>query len=168
MPADPDQFRRLLGYFATGVTVITTLDAGGRPAGMTATALSAVSLKPPLLLVCVERIADFHDPMDRAPRFAVNVLAADQEHLSRRFATTGVDRFAGVAFRPGPAGMPLLDGVVAHLLCDRWGTYVAGDHSVFFGLLTGGTAFDRLPLLHHRGGYTTLRNADWGLRMEET
>ncbi len=154
-PADSTAFRQLLGRFATGVTVVTTLDAGGRPAGMTASALSSVSLEPPLLLVCVGHQADFHQAISAAPRFAVNVLAADQEPLSRQFAATGGDHFAGVGYRAGPHGVPLLDGVVAHLLCDRWGHYEAGDHTLFFGLVTGGETFDRLPLLYFRSRYTT-------------
>lgn len=154
-PADPVQFRQLLGRFATGVTVVTTLDPQGRPAGMTASSVSSVSLQPPLLLVCVGHQADFHPIICAAPRFAINVLAADQEHLSRHFATANGDRFAGVRYRKGPHDIPLLEGVVAHLLCDRWGQHEAGDHTVFFGLVTGGETFDRPPLLYFRSGYTS-------------
>jgi len=151
----PTQFRQLLGRFATGVTVVTALDPSGRPAGMTASALSSVSLDPPLLLVCVGREADFHEAISAAPRFAVNVLAADQEQLSCQFAATGGDHFAGVAYHAGPDGVPLLDGVVATVLCDRWGKHEAGDHTVFFGLVTGGETFERPPLLYFRSRYTT-------------
>lgn len=154
-PAPPAQFRRLLGRFATGVTVVTALDDRGRPAGMTASAVSSVSLEPPLLLVCVGHQADFHPIIAAAPRFALNVLAAHQEPLSRQFAASDTDRFAGVHYRRGPEGVPLLEGVVAHLLCDRWGEQEAGDHTVFFGLVTGGETFDRPPLLYFRSGYTS-------------
>ncbi len=154
-PADPTQFRQLLGSFATGVTILTALDPNGRPAGMTASALASVSLDPPLLLVCVDRHADFHPAMAAARRFAVNVLAADQERLSRQFAATGGDRFAGVAHRAGPDGVPLLNGVVAHVLCEPWGRHEAGDHTVFFGLVTGGQTFDQPPLLYFRSRYTS-------------
>lgn len=132
-PADPTQFRQLLCRFPTGVTVVTALDAQGRPAGMTASAISSVSLEPPLLLVCVGHQADFHPVLAAAQRFAINVLAADQEHLSRQFAAADRDRFAGVPYRRGPHDVPLLDGVVAHILCDRWSRQDAGDHTVFFG-----------------------------------
>ncbi|MBI2401292.1 MAG: flavin reductase family protein [Gemmatimonadetes bacterium] len=154
-PADPTQFRQLLGRFATGVTVVTALDPSGRPAGMTATALASVSLDPPLLLVCVGLQAEFHKAMSAAARFAVNVLAADQEHLSRQFAATGREHFAGVAHHAGPHGLPLLDGVVAHVFCDRWDRHEAGDHTVFFGLVTGGETFERPPLVYFRSQYTT-------------
>jgi len=154
-PADPIQFRQLLGRFATGVTVVTALDPQGSPAGMTASSVSSVSLEPPLLLVCVGHQADFHPIISAAPRFAVNVLAADQEPLSRQFAAPDRNRFAGVTYRSGPQGVPLLNGVVAHLLCDRWGQQEAGDHTVFFGLVTGGETFDRPPLLYYRSRYTS-------------
>ena len=155
----PTQFRQLLGRFATGVTVVTALDPSGRPAGMTASALSSVSLDPPLLLVCVGLQAEFHKTMSAAARFAVNVLAADQEHLSRQFAATGGDHFAGIAYHAGPHGLPLLDGVLAHVFCDRWGRHEAGDHTVFFGLVTGGEAFERPALLYFRSGYTTTEDS---------
>ena len=154
--ADPAVFRDLLGRFTTGVTVLTTLDATGRPSGMTASSLAAVSLEPPLLLVCVDRGADFLAVLSAAPTFAVNVLARDQEALSRRFAADGVDRFAGTRWSPGPGGLPFLDGAVAHVVCENWERRDAGDHTVFFGRVVGGSAFDRPPLLHFRGVYTSM------------
>lgn len=159
MPISPAEYRQLLGRFATGVTVVTTLDGQRRPAGMTASALSAASLEPPLLLVCVSRTTDFHDVLRAADRFAVNVLARDQDELSQRFATDGIERFAGVRYTPGPAGVPLLDGVVAHIFCERGAFQEAGDHSMFLGRVTGGQVFDGAPLLHYRGQYTTTRDA---------
>jgi flavin reductase (DIM6/NTAB) family NADH-FMN oxidoreductase RutF len=152
----PTTFRELLGRFTTGVTVLTALDPGGRPCGMTASSLAAVSLQPPLLLVCVDRTADFGAVLTAAPRFAVNVLARDQEHLSRRFAADGIDRFGGVPWAPGPGGLPLLDGVVAHVLCETSEHRDAGDHIVFVGRVIGGSTFDRPPLLHYRGAYTSM------------
>src|SRR3989475_12705927 len=83
---DPAQFRQLLGRFATGVTILTTRDARGHPIGMTASSVASVSLEPPLLLVCVDRGHDMHAAMQSTRRFVLNVLAADQEALSRRFA----------------------------------------------------------------------------------
>ena len=122
---------------------------------MTASALSSVSLEPPLLLVCVGHQAEFLKTIRQAPHFGLNVLAADQEHLSRLFAATGVDHFASVPYRPGSDGVPLLDGVVAHILCDRAGQHEVGDHTLFFGSVTGGETFDRPPLLYFRSAYTT-------------
>lgn len=152
----PSRFRELLGRFATGVTIITTADSAGNPAGMTASALSAVSLEPPLLLVCVNRSTEFCTILHRSSRFAVNVLARDQEHLSRRFATDRIDRFAGVEYETRSVGLPLLAGVVAHIWCEVEGTKEAGDHVVFFGRVIGGQVYDRAPLVHFRGQYWTL------------
>ena len=155
---NPAEYRQLLGRFATGVTVITTLDGRRQPAGMTASALSAASLEPPLLLVCVSRTTDFQDVLRAADRFAVNVLASDQDELSRRFATDGIERFAGVRYTAGPAGVPLLEGVTAHIFCERGAIQEAGDHSLFLGRVIGGQVFDRAPLLHYGGHYTTTRD----------
>ena len=149
-------FRQLLGRFATGVTVATTLDRAGHPVGMTASAIAAASLDPPLVLLCVNPEADFHAALSAAPAFALNVLASDQEMLSRRFAADGIERFAGVAYTAGPGGMPLLTGAIAHILCDPWGRYDAvGDHTIFVGRVTGGSASDGEALIHYRSGYTS-------------
>lgn len=156
-PAAPHEFRQLMSRFATGVTVVTALDPAGKPAGMTVSALASVSLDPPLLSICVDRKADLHPVLSQTRAFAVNVLAADQEAISRQFAATGADRFAGVRYRAGPWDLPLIEGAVAHIWCERWGEHPAGDHTVFFGLVTGGRTFDRPPLVHYRSGYTTTR-----------
>jgi flavin reductase (DIM6/NTAB) family NADH-FMN oxidoreductase RutF len=116
-PVDAAQFRQLLGRFATGVSIVTTRGADGRPVGMTASALASVSLEPPLLLVAVDRQNDMHDTLRSAPHFAVNILAADQEALSRRFAATDANRFDGVGYRESRHGVPLLNGVLAHIEC---------------------------------------------------
>ncbi len=149
----PDRFRDLLGRFATGVTVLTTRDPAGRPMGMTASAVAAVSLDPPLVLVCVDRTRDIHDVLRAAPRFALNVLAADQERWSRRFAEEVTDRFADVAVLDGPHGLPLLAGAVAHIVCEAREAIAGGDHTIFLGLVAEGTARDGSPLIHYRGGY---------------
>ena len=156
--ADPDINRSLLGCFATGVTLATTLDTEGHPRGMTASAISAVSLEPPLLLICVNREANFHTALGSGAGFVLNVLAADQKAISQTFACeTEDDPFAAVPFRLGNAGLPLVDGAVAHIVCAPWGTFEAGDHTVFFGKVTGGESFPRPPLVHHRSRYTTTR-----------
>ena len=152
-PVDAPTYRRLLGSFATGVTVVTTHDDRGRPAGMTASAVAAVSLEPPLLLVCIDHEATMHELLRAMRPFALNVLAADQEQLSRQFAAEFEDRFSSVGYDPGPSGLPLLHGVVAHIICERREMVTAGDHTVFFGHVVGGQTFERPPLLHFRGGY---------------
>ncbi len=153
MTADQEKFRQLIGCFATGVTVVTTVDSAGRPQGMTASAVSSVSLEPPLLLVCIDKAADFHPVMTAAKMFAVNVLAADQESTARRFADRAPDRFASVDMHL-IEDLPHLDGCVAHLRCEKRGEFDAGDHTIFIGLVVAGETQQRSPLLHYRGRYT--------------
>ncbi len=153
---DPAQFRQLLGRFATGVTVLTTRDPQGRPHGMTASSVASVSLDPPLLLVSVDRARDIHAAMQAAQRFVLNVLASDQEAISRRFASDMPNRFDGVGYRQNRQGIAVLDGVAASIECEKHGETPAGDHTVFFGLVTGGTVTDRPPLVYYRGSYASL------------
>ena len=156
---DPALFRQLLGRFATGVTVVTTRRADGARVGMTASSIASVSLEPPLLLVSIDHRNDMHGALQAAQRFVVNVLAADQEAISRRFADATEHRFdqgEAIGYRDNPEGLPVLDGVLAHIECAKVQAVPAGDHTVFFGLVTGGAVTDRRPLLYYRGGYTGL------------
>jgi len=153
---DPAQFRQLLGRFATGVTVLTTRDAAGRPVGMTASSVASVSLEPPLVIVSVDQKNDMYPALRAAPRFVLNVLAADQEAVSRRFAEDHPNRFDGIGFRDSKHGIPVLEGVLASIECEKQAEAPGGDHTVFFGLVTGGVVSDRRPLLYYRGGYAGL------------
>ena len=153
---DPALFRQLLGRFATGVTVVTTRDPAGRPVGMTASSVASVSLHPPLVLVSIDQANDMHPALRAAQRFVLNVLADDQEVLSRRFAAEHPDRFDGIAYRDSRHGIPLIEGTVASIECEKQAEAPGGDHTVFFGLVTGGSVYDRRPLIYHRGGYTGL------------
>lgn len=153
---EPPQFRQLLGRFATGVTVLTTRTPAGEPVGMTASSVASVSLKPPLVLVSVDKSNDMHDALTAASHFVLNVLGADQEALARRFAGLEANRFRGVSYRENPRGIAVLEGVVAHIDCDKQSAVPGGDHTVFFGLVVGGDATDRRPLLYYRGGYAGL------------
>jgi flavin reductase (DIM6/NTAB) family NADH-FMN oxidoreductase RutF len=150
-------FRQILGHFATGVTVVTTSDGDGRPTGLTASAFSSVSLEPPLVLVCIAHKAQSYPALLERGRFAVNILRADQEHLSRRFASTRLDKFDTVAHRLGDLGLPLLDGALAHLECTTVNRHVEGDHTVFVGRVERAAAGAGEPLLYYRGHYDTLR-----------
>jgi flavin reductase (DIM6/NTAB) family NADH-FMN oxidoreductase RutF len=150
------QFRQLMGRFATGVSVVTARGAGGHPAGMTASSVASVSLDPPLLLVAVDRQNDMHDALLAAADFAINILAADQEAMARRFAAVEANRFDGVGYREGRRGVPLIDDALAHIECTKHAAVPSGDHTVFFGLVTGGEVSERRPLLYYRGGYASL------------
>lgn len=152
----PDEFRRLLGHFATGVTIVTTSDADARPTGLTVSAFASLSLDPPLVLVCVAHKAQSYPALRERGRFAVNMLSADQLELSRRFATTRLDKFDGVAYRPSPSGLPLLHGALAWIECVTVAAHDEGDHTVFVGRVEHGDAGAGEPLLYYRGTYKRL------------
>ena len=153
---EPPLFRQLLGRFASGVTVLTTTDARGNPVGMTASSVASVSLSPPLLLVAVSRENEMHPALAAARHFGLSVLAADQEALARRFAEETDHRFRDVAHGTSANGIPVLDGVVASIECEKHAALPAGDHTIFIGLVIGGTTSERAPLLYYRGAYAGL------------
>ncbi len=151
-----DEFRHVLGHFASGVTVVTTRDAVGRPEGLTASAFTSVSLDPPLVLVCVDLEARSHAAIEACDRFAINVLGAHQEALSRRFASTLEDKFDGLAYHSGALGAPLLARALAHIECEKVATYPGGDHVILVGRVEALRAGDGEPLLYYRGRYGRL------------
>jgi flavin reductase (DIM6/NTAB) family NADH-FMN oxidoreductase RutF len=153
---DPADFRQLLGRFATGVTIVTLSGSDGRPLGMTASSLASVSLRPPLVLVCVDHTAELHDVIAAAPEFVVNVLESGQETLSRRFADPYEDRFDGVGYHRSPDGLVLLDGALAYIECERYDQYPGGDHTIVLGRVIGGSVGAGRPLIYYRGGYAAL------------
>ncbi len=155
----PDDFRHVLGHFASGVTIVTTFDADGRPTGLTASAFTSVSLDPPLILVCVDHKSQSYPALRESGRFAVNILQIDQQELSRRFATTRLDKFDGVAFRPGAElAVPLIEGALAQLECATVSAHVEGDHTIFVGRVERAhTGRDGGPLLYYRGRYHRLQ-----------
>ncbi len=152
----PDDFRRILGHFATGVTIVTTCDADQRPTGLTVSAFASLSLDPPLVLVCVDHKSQSYSALCDGGRFAVNVLATDQEAISRRFATTRIDKFDGVPHRLGPLGTPLIEGALAHIECLTVAKHVEGDHTVLVGRVEHVEAGQGEPLLYYRGKYGRL------------
>lgn len=155
-PLDKSEFRRLLGHFATGVTIITTFDSAKRPFGMTANAVTSLSLVPPLMLVCVDKGADCYACFEGSKVFTVNVLAESQEALSRRFATKGIEKFEGVGYRLGQNGCAILEDAVAHMECHVTQTIDGGDHTIYLGEVEAGDATEVAPLLFYRGGYRKL------------
>lgn len=153
----PDEFRHVLGHFATGVTIVTTCDAEARPAGLTASAFSSVSLDPPLVLICVDHKSQSYPTLRDSGRFGINILHREHEPISRRFASTRLDKFDGVPFRSGVLGVPLIEGALAHLECRTVNAYVEGDHTIFVGRVESAQAGEGEPLLYYRGGYHRLR-----------
>jgi flavin reductase (DIM6/NTAB) family NADH-FMN oxidoreductase RutF len=157
MTIDPDSFRSVLGRFASGITVVTTRDSDQRDVGMTVSAFCSVSLRPPLVQACVDHQASLHAALLQNQRYAVSILAADQEELSRRFsAAVSTRRFDGIGYRRGESGMLLLDDALAHLECRIVASHDAGDHTLFIGEVESASARSVPPLLYYRGGYTQL------------
>ena len=154
---DPALLRRALGGFVTGVTVVTTRTADGEPVGLTVNSFNAVSLSPPLVLWSLSLHAASFNAFVRASHFVVNVLSAHQKSLSDRFATTGRDKFAGVAWSPTLADMPLLEGTAASFTCRNAYQYPGGDHLIFLGEVVAFERAARAPLVYANGGYTELR-----------
>jgi flavin reductase (DIM6/NTAB) family NADH-FMN oxidoreductase RutF len=158
----PARLRHALGHFATGVTVVTSLSAGGEPVGTTASAVSSVSLEPPLLLVCLDRASQTLAAIHTHRSFAINVLSEDQQALSGNFARRGsAVSWEAVAHRRGQTGSPRLDHVLAVLDCRLVQCLDGGDHEIVIGRLQelelGGE--DLAPLVHYRGTYASLRSA---------
>ncbi len=159
MSIDAASYRRIIGQFATGVTVVTTA-VDGRLHGMTANALTSVSLDPLLLLVCVDKGTHAHDELTNAGRFGVNILAEEQEEVSNLFAATTEPeqgRLQGVSYHLGPNGAPIIDGCLAWIQCEVTERTDAGDHTIFFGrVLDATTERDAPPLLFYQGKYRKL------------
>lgn len=151
--SDIRELRRTLGCFATGVTVVTTLDASGQPRGMTANSFTSVSLDPALILICVAKTAPILAAFDTAEGFAVNILEEQQRDLSQRFATPSPDKFAGLNWRPGVTGAPVLSETVAYLDCRLHQRIEAGDHVILIGAVADYGRSDASPLLFCRGSY---------------
>jgi flavin reductase (DIM6/NTAB) family NADH-FMN oxidoreductase RutF len=155
---DPDDFRHVLGHFASGVTIITTCDADQRPTGLTASAFTSLSLDPPLVLVCVDHKSQSYPALRERGRFAVNFLCLEHESLSRKFASTRLDKFEGVPHRVSDLGLPLIEGALAPIECTDSAMHVEGDHTIFVGRVErAGVAAGGEPLLYFRGHYTRLR-----------
>jgi flavin reductase (DIM6/NTAB) family NADH-FMN oxidoreductase RutF len=153
-PHDPEHFRRVLGHYPTGVSIVTALDDEGAPLGMVVGSFTSVSMDPPLVAYFAMVTSRSYAQIRHSGRFCVNVLAADQEPLCRRFASRGVDKFAGVAWRPALTGSPILDDAVAWIDCETEIIHSAGDHDIVVGrVIDLDVAAPRPSLLFFQGGY---------------
>jgi flavin reductase (DIM6/NTAB) family NADH-FMN oxidoreductase RutF len=156
---DPLEYRSVIGHFATGVTVITTA-AGEEMQGMTANAITSLSLDPTMILVCVEKTTHTHGVLERSGVFAVNILASDQEEVSRIFAKRAepeINSLRGQRFTIGESGAPLLENCLAHLECRVAQVFEGGDHSIFIGEVVAAAVLEEAsPLIFYRGGYRSL------------
>jgi flavin reductase (DIM6/NTAB) family NADH-FMN oxidoreductase RutF len=155
MPIDEFRFRQALGHFASGVTVVTTAYED-QLYGMTVSSFASVSLKPALILICVENNLSSHTAISHAGQFAVNILDRRQEHLSRRFATHENDKFTGVAWRSSRFGLPVLEGALTIIECQLYSSCPGGDHTIFVGEVLDAEINHGSPLLYYRRGYREL------------
>ncbi len=156
MKIEPLVLRAALGQYATGVAIVATLDGNGRPVGLTVNSFASVSLDPPLVLWSLALTSAALPAFKACSHFAVNVLAAGQKELSIRFATTGLDRFAGLAWMPGLGGAPLLDDCCAHFECRNETRHEGGDHLIFIGRVERFDHAEHPPLVFHGGLYRSL------------
>ncbi len=155
--SDPRTLRDALGCFATGVTVVTCVDEAGEPVGLTANSFTALSLDPPLLLVCVAKSSASAAPLTHATQFAVNVLQTGQRPASITFSTRGEDRFGQTEWSVGEHGAPVLLDSLSVFECRRHAVHDGGDHVILVGEVIKASFEPGLdPLLYFRGSYRRL------------
>lgn len=150
---DTAKYRQVLGHFPTGVTVVTAMTDDG-PAGMAIGSFSSVSLDPPLVLFCPQKTSGSWNRIKGSGSFCVNILAEDQEDVSRVFASKSDDKFAEIGWKHSGNGAPRITGVLAHIDCDIHEVLDGGDHDIVLGLVTAlDVSHEGGPLVFFRGGY---------------
>ncbi len=159
----PENFRKASGQWATGVSIVTTVDPAGVPFGLTMNSVTSLSLEPPLYLVNVDNGSDTLPPMLASRTFCINVLGEDQEDLSNRFAKKGTDKFDDVDYTPGPeTGAPRLAASLMSIDCRITTVHEGGDHQIVIGevveIVTDGNDGPRKPLLYYGGRYARLKD----------
>lgn len=154
---DVRRFRNALGWFTTGVAVVTTRVGAGAPIGITVNSFSSVSLDPPLVLWCLDKKSDTLEAFEAATHFTVNVLREEHQEISSRLSRKGDHSLAGLAVVDRESGCPALEQALAHFECEVEARHDAGDHVIMIGrVLNFDYAEDGRPLLYHRGGYQML------------
>ncbi len=151
-----DKFRQVMGNFATGITVVTTVDRAGKPYGLTVSSFTSVSLDPVLVLVCLDNKLSGLQSFMESKHFGVSMLSDAQEDLSRIHAKKDSERHPSIYFQ-GPLGMPLLRNSMAVMDCEVVAKHVAGDHTIFVGQVEHADVLEGAkPLLYFRGKYQRL------------
>ena len=154
---DVGQLRKALGAFATGIAVVTTTDATGKPAGMTINSFASVSLSPPLVLWSIDRTSDLFETFEKSGHYVVHILGKDQEETSNLFATENTDKFSGLTYETGMESLPLLPNYIARLQCQVEHRYDGGDHIILVGRVLAMDHAPAEPLIFHEGQYKALR-----------
>lgn len=158
MTIDPREFRDTVGCFATGITVITTVDDDGDPVGLTANSFTSLSLDPPMVLFCLDyKVASF-EIFNNSTHFGVNILAAEEQDISNRFAKSGPEKWEGFEYETWESKVPIFPGSLANIECRTADIFKGGDHIIVTGEALRIHAGDesRQPLLYYRGGYATI------------
>ncbi|MDT3443274.1 MULTISPECIES: flavin reductase family protein [unclassified Pseudofrankia] len=151
---DPTTFRKVLGHFCTGITIVTGLDGSGSPFGLACQSFTSLSLDPPLVLICPGRSSTSWPRIEQTGRFTVNVLAEDQQDVSTAFGSKTAAKFDAVPWHATDRGAVVLDNVLAWVHCDIDATYDGGDHQIVVGAVRQMHILrDHGPLLYFRGGY---------------
>lgn len=153
MTISKDEFKASLGRFASGVTVVTTKDTDGKLHGLTVSAFCSVSLKPPLILVCIHKQTGSYHAFEKSKQFVVNILSAEQEHISNQFAKQHEDKFEGIPFQKGLEDLPVLEDCLVNLECRLKHSYDGGDHTIFVGEIQRTHVSEGNPLTYFQGNY---------------
>ena len=152
-PVSPDLYKNIMGQFPTGVTVITAYNDLGDVVGFTASAFSALSIDPALVLVCPSYTSDSYPVIRDSKKFAIHILADDQQAVAYQFAKKGIDKSEGLAINKSEHGLPVIEGALAVLECELWNDYPGGDHAILVGQVVGAqlaNTYEQHPLLYCR------------------
>lgn len=159
-PLTAPEFRKALGQFSTGLTVVTAEREPGLVHGMTANSFTSVSLEPLLILICIDQRAKMLSLLHKKKRFGISVLKQGQEAISEYFAkgeqSTDAEQRLSICYRWTPGGVPVLGGTLLHLTCNVIASHVAGDHTIFVGEVEDAAIHDGEPLLYFRGEYRNI------------
>lgn len=153
---DATTFRRTLGMFATGIAIVTARNGRGEPIGLTINSFNSVSLAPPLVVWSLANSSALREDLEACEYYAINILAADQEDLSNRFASRNGDRFAGLRWEEGLGGAPLLEGCCAVFEVRNSQRLPGGDHVVFISEVVRCDRSEQAPLVFFNGQYRQL------------
>ena len=156
---DSRNFRDALGMFATGVTIITTVDEQGNPTGITATSFNSVSLTPPLVMWALGNERSSMRAFMNAEYYVIHVLGEHQTELSNQFAKSGTDKFNNIDFDRDANGLPMLNDFVARFKCKNVNQYAGGDHTIFVGEVESYDINDQPALLFHQGNYKKIQSS---------
>lgn len=147
------EFKKALGNYPTGVTVITTLDENNKPVGLTANSFASVSIEPLLILWSLDKNSSLYDPFIQTSKFAINILAEDQESLCSLFASKVPDRFSQCDWEKSDRQLPIFPGALSQLECEVYNKIDAGDHIIFIGEVIHISNEDKNPLLYHKRNF---------------